>query len=112
MGNPFRIVERGLEIVDSPVMAKRKTITSLRAFTETINIGSIAADSFLTVTVTVTGVKIGDAILMVPPDGLEADVMVGHPWVSATDTVKFIVENETAAAIDPASADWTFIVLR
>lgn len=89
--------------------ATAATLKGINLATVTQDIGTIAADGTLAVTFTVTGVAPGDAVVAIPPSNLEANVQVMQAFVSAADTVKVELENETAAAIDPANNTWKFL---
>lgn len=73
-----------------------------------VNPTSVGAASVLEVTVTITGVAVGDIVALIPPAALEANLLVGAAVVTAADTVKFRIANPTAGAIDPASATWAY----
>jgi len=53
-----------------------------------------------------------DVILAVPPAALEAGVAVQGAYYASATTLTLRLTNASAGAIDPASATWTFIVLR
>lgn len=74
--------------------------------------GSIGIDAVLRVAVTLTGALVGDAVIAVPPAALEAGLNALVPFVSAADTVQLPILNDTAAAIDGASRNWDFILIR
>ena len=80
-------------------------------FTQTLDIGSIAAATTLDVDITELNVPAGAAVVPVPPATLEANVIVAGAWADADGSVKLRVGNPTAGAIDPASADWSFAVI-
>ena len=74
------------------------------------DVGAIPADGTLAVNFTVSGVAVGDAVVLIPPSTLPADVLIHTPTVTAANTVKVEFENETAAAIDPAAMTYQFLV--
>jgi len=65
-----------------------------------VNFASIAASSTAESTVTVEGVRVGDAVMVAPPTGFLTGV-VASAYVSADNTVKVRLANVTAGAIDP-----------
>lgn len=82
----------------------------------TLDFPSIAAQtatatSSQTLTITVTGANAGDTVAVGPPSGINAG-LTWCAWVSAANTVSIRLFNNTAAAIDPASATWTARVIR
>jgi hypothetical protein len=79
--------------------------------TQTLDPGSIAVDDQLELSVTVSGAIVGDGVIVIPPVGLNTGLMA-FAFVSATDTLKLRLLNSTAGAIDPASASWTFLIVK
>lgn len=62
-------------------------------------------------TVTVPGVKLGDAIMVTPP-GQTAGVTIGSAHVSAADTVSVQFVNPTVGSVTPTAGTHIFTVLR
>lgn len=60
--------------------------------------------------VTVTGVLTTDTVTVVPPIALEAGIAVQSVTVTGADTVRVRTTNASAGAINPASANWDFLV--
>ncbi len=77
---------------------------------KSVDIGSVAAATSGTQTVTVKGVTTSDVVIPIPPSGIEDDILPKGARVSAADTIELKVYNPTGGAIDPAAADWTFII--
>lgn len=82
----------------------------------TLDFPSIAAQTataitFQSLTITVTGAAVGDAVSIGPPSGINAG-LIWEGYVSATNTVTVRVGNCTAAPIDPASATWKATVFK
>lgn len=63
-------------------------------------------------TVTSGLVKSGDQVVAVPPAALEAGIVVQGCHTVADGSFKVRTTNASAGAINPAAADWTFLVLR
>lgn len=78
---------------------------------ETLNFGSINAGLQASLTVSVMGALVGDVVMVGAPSTLEAGLSF-CAYVSAADTVRVIVTNNTAGSIDPASASWKIGVLK
>lgn len=76
----------------------------------TVNIASIAANSVSNTAVTVPGARVGDLVLFQSDASQNNIGQVAR--VSADDTVALSSQNPTAAAIDPASTTYTFLLLR
>jgi len=85
--------------------------TYLTATLSAYDFASIAAHTTSTTTVTVTGATTSDFVLLrlstTPDNGIVYDA-----YVSAADTVTIRAVNTTASSIDPASRDYTVLVIR
>ena len=79
--------------------------------TAALDFASIAAGSEAELTLTVTGAANGDAVYLGAPSAIEAGVGWSG-YVSAADTVTVRLRNDTAGAIDPASATWRAAVIQ
>lgn len=76
-------------------------------FTTTINAG-VQTD----LTITVGGALVGDKVLIdFTSGGLDAGLIFGGAWVSASDTVKVRIYNPTGGNITPASVNWNVSVI-
>jgi len=75
--------------------------------TATIDPPSIPASSYYSTTVTLTGARVSNHVEWAPGTTTLGDLVVSV-FVSTTDTVKVVLFNPTASAIDPASSTWTF----
>lgn len=85
----------------------------IRVYTETIDLGSVAANTSEEEALTVTGVTTDDVVIAVIPPSIEAGIVVTSCRITAADTVALQVINSTAAAVDHASeAGWLFVVLK
>lgn len=84
-------------------------IKKIKKGSVTVNPASIAAGAVGETTVTITGVQVGDLVQLIPPTTLEAGLVIGQPFVSAADTVKFRMINGTGGAVDAASGSWTYV---
>ena len=60
--------------------------------------------------ITATGAAFGDEVIVTAPYDLQAITLTA--WVSAADTVKARLQNETGGAIDLASGTWTWRVIK
>lgn len=92
--------------------ATQSTTGSLRNFrkTATLDFPSIAAAGAAVLTIPVPGAALNDPVVLGPPASLPAGcIPVG--FVSAAGVVSVRVENNTAAAIDPPSAQWRVAVI-
>ena len=83
------------------------------SFTETIDFGSIAAQSQLASVVASsaasTGARVGDAVTVTPTSDVSGLIFTGV--VTANDTVTVYAKNFTIAAIDPASQVFRISIL-
>jgi hypothetical protein len=91
--------------------AEKTVLSDVINASVTLDPASIAAGATGTNTLTVTGAALGDHVLVSPPYDL-GGLEMGHPVVSAADTVKITLRNNTAAAIDLASGTWKAKVLK
>lgn len=72
--------------------------------------GAIAAASQVSTTLTVTGARSGDAVLVTPSADTAGIAVSGV--VTADNTVTIYAKNYTAGAIDPASTTFRVIVFQ
>jgi hypothetical protein len=96
----------GLQLLDAVQIPRTGSpLMGIIAGTFTLDVASIGASQEAEQTQTITGVAVGDLVIVVGPDaGLSVAVAITAAYVSATDTVKFRIVNPTAGALDPASA--------
>lgn len=73
--------------------------------------GNILAGTVGEFTTAVVGAEVGDAVVAVPPVGLNVGLIHCH-FVSAADVVTTRLFNGTAGAIDPAAANWRYRILK
>ena len=85
---------------------------SIFAFSSTLDLGSHTAVASVDTDVVNALVKTGDVVIPVPPAALEAGISVQGTHTIANGTFKLRTTNASAGAINPASANWTFLVLR
>lgn len=83
-------------------------------FSQSVDIASTAAQSAVNQDVTVTGLAVGDSPIQAGfAEGLLAGVVVGALGpVGVANTLRLRVTNPTIAAVDPAAAVLTVVVLR
>lgn len=81
--------------------------------TQSIDVGSIAANSELDVTVTVTNASTSNSAIFVSPVAdIEAGIVIAWARVSAANTVKIRFRNTTGSPIDPAAINYVISVLQ
>lgn len=78
--------------------------------TVSVNIASVPANGVLATNVTVPGARVGDLVLFQPIGSINNIGLRCH--VSADDNVVVNSQNPTAGAIDPAAANFVFVLLR
>lgn len=78
----------------------------------TVDVASIAAQSCLTTSVTVTGAAAGDTLWANADFALPLGVLVGNVRTTAANTVELTLCNVTAGALDPASGSYRFRIER
>jgi len=86
--------------------------SSMFTFTATVDIANMTAVAAVNTTVSSTLIKSGDIVIPVPPAALEAGVTVQGCHTVADGSCSLRTTNASAGAINPASATWTFVVLR
>lgn len=88
------------------------THTSLFSFAATLDLANHTAVASVDTDVTSALVKAGDVVVAVPPAALEAGIAVQGCHTVTAGAFKLRTTNASAGAINPASASWTFVVLR
>lgn len=87
-------------------------IRSIRSYSATVTpTNPIPANSVDVQTVTLTGVKVGDAVVTIPPSNLEAGI-TSSSVVTAANTVTVKLNNPTGSGIATAAKTWTFVVFQ
>lgn len=89
-------------------------ITSVLKGTTSVVVGTTAAGAEADLTATITGVAVGDAVTVNPPDAsAETGLSVALVWVSATNTVKIRISNLNAVnALNGSTSNWTYLVVK
>lgn len=87
-------------------MGWKKTYTA----SLTHDFGSINAQTQATQTVTVTGARSGDAVIVRPTTAVNGIILDGT--VTAADTVTVRAVNYSSGSIDPASQEYRVIVIQ
>lgn len=78
----------------------------------TVDPGDMAAGAEVTASVTITGVALGDIVLVGPGVDVHTAGAVFSAAVTAANTVKINFVNATGDHINLASSTWNFVVLR
>lgn len=88
-------------------------ITALMPFSITVtwNPASVSANTTSEQTVTVSGARTGDAVVVTKPTHT-AGLGIVNARASAKDTVEVTFINTTGGAIDPPSEDYRFTIIR
>lgn len=81
----------------------------IKAGTISVDPPSIGAATTGTVALTITGVAVGDLVILMPPSTLEDDLIPKGSPVTAADTVTLLLYNPTGAAIDGAARTWQYL---
>ena len=87
----------------------RTKITQIRVYSQAIAPASVAANTVIGQTFTVTGLTTNDKVVVNP--GVNT-IGVAGTYVSAADTLMVIFVNPTASPITAASSTWTIIAFR
>ncbi len=86
------------------------TMRAVISTTATLDFGSIAANVSADLTVTLNGARANDIALVGPPAAPDAEITF-TAFVSADDTVTVRAANNSAGAVNPASATYRVVVL-
>lgn len=79
----------------------------------TVDLPSAGAAAVTLATITLNGAEVGDTVLFTPPAaGLSVAVGLLPAYVSAANTVKLPITNPTAGALDAASVDLNYVILK
>lgn len=104
----FRVSNAGAVVIGSGTL-----VTSILSATATLDFGSIAANSFANLTITVTGAALGDTVSIGVPNGSLLNDISFFGWVSATNTVTIRCSNvSNTTARDPASGTFRATVTK
>lgn len=87
-------------------------LSYIKKSTVSVDLASISNGAIAEATVTVSGAAMGDAVIATPPASLAAGLGVVGAYVSAADTVKLRVVNQSGAPVDEAAANWIFTLIR
>ena len=88
------------------------TYSSSFTFSATLDLANHTAVASVDTDVASALIKAGDVVLPVPPAALEAGIAAQGCHTVAAGSFKLRTTNASAGAINPASASWTFLVLR
>jgi hypothetical protein len=92
-----------------------KTFEGSYSFQATVDPGNHTAVASVDTTVTVpAGAELlsSDLIVAIPPNDLEAGIVVQSCAYASATSLTLRTTNPSGGAINPASATWTFVVLR
>lgn len=70
---------------------------------------SIGAQARAGETVTISGVAVGDVVILVPPDGLNSGLVYCGCRVTAGDTLTVYLANITGTSVDDGSLTWNYL---
>lgn len=88
----------------------KSTISSIYTNTASLTFGAIASNGVAEQTITVTGAATGDTVVAGAPAALESGLTFSA-FVSAANTVKIRLHNNTGGSVTPAVATWRATVL-
>jgi hypothetical protein len=81
--------------------------------TVSVNPASLAAAASAETDVTITGVAVGDVVILNPPASLESDICFSGARAKAANTVAIRLSNiDNTNAVDGAALNWTYLILR
>lgn len=87
------------------------TIKGIYSAAISVVVGTNAAAAETDISLTITGVRAGDLVLLAPINAaVETGVGICAVWVSANDTVKVRLTNlNAAAALSGSTANWNYV---
>lgn len=94
---------------DSPTV-----FTFWKKGTISVTVSALAAAAEEDISLTITGVAVGDYVDVIPPNSAaETGLAKALCWVSAANTVKVRISNlNAAAALAGSTANWTYVLIR
>lgn len=121
LGNPATILATGSDTNVSMNLTTKGTgtiqangvpVATRLTNTAALNFSSVSAQSFVDLTLTVTGAATGDAVALGTPTEAVTAGIAYTAWVSATNTVTVRAHNYTAGPLDPASGTFRATIIR
>jgi hypothetical protein len=121
LGNPANILATGSDTNVSMNLTTKGTgtiqangvpVATRLTNTAALNFSSVSAQSFVDLTLTVTGAATGDAVALGTPTEAVTAGIAYTAWVSATNTVTVRAHNYTAGPLDPASGTFRATIIR
>ena len=109
--NPSTIPEITTEGILWMYQVRAKSV-DIRVLEFTFDPASIAANTTVEQSTTITGLKTVDYILRIIKPTLDAGNAVGQGRVSATDTLAITYINASGGAVDPGSETYTLIYIK
>lgn len=86
------------------------TIKGIYSAAIEVTVAADAAAAEEDVSLTITGVRAGDLVLMAPIDAaMETGVGIVACWVSANDTVKVRISNFHTSTLTGSTANWNYV---
>lgn len=101
-------VTRGTAAVGALAVGTGTTVKNIKSGTASVNLPSITNAETGSATFTVTGAKAGDIIVVNPPS-LTTGLVYGGAAITGDDTVTVYATNASAAPINEAAKDFTYL---
>jgi len=93
-------------------IGKGGDISKIMLGTVSIDPASLAAGAEADTSVTITGAAVNSVVVISPPAaGLTSGIEICGAWVSAADTVKVRLRNNTGGAVDQAAATCAYLIV-
>lgn len=89
----------------------KTTVRGIKVGTVAVDPGSIGATTKGATAVTITGIEVGDFVTLMPPSGLNDDLLPAGCYISADDTLQLLIYNPTGGALDDGEFTWTYLWL-
>jgi hypothetical protein len=88
------------------------SLTHLQHGTVSVDPPLIGAGASLTFTITISGIAIGDRIILTPPSDLHGDLIFQGASITAVNTLTVRMRNLAGVGVDDIARTWTFIKIR
>ena len=88
-------------------------LTFVKKGTVSVTVAALAAAAEADVDVTISGAKVGDIIVVNPPeDAAETGLCVAAAWISAANTLTIRMSNQQAStALTGSTKDWPYLLI-
>lgn len=88
-------------------------LSVIKKGTVSVTISALAADAEEDITLTITGAAAGDLVALAPNNSsMETGVSISAVWISAADTVKLRISNQSGSGLTGSTATWDYVLIK